>query len=66
MTQPLAGIRVIELGMFHAGPGGAAILGDLGAEVLKIEQPDRGDPGKIPEAGQLRHAGAQGRRQHLE
>jgi len=37
--QPLDGVRVIELGMFHAGPGGCAILGDLGAEVIKIEQP---------------------------
>jgi len=44
MRQPLAGIRVLELGMFHAGPGGSAILGDLGAEVIKIEQPDGGDP----------------------
>jgi len=44
MNQPLEGIRVLELGMFHAGPGGAAILGDLGAEVIKIEQPGLGDP----------------------
>ncbi len=44
MKQPLEGIRVLELGMFHAGPGGAAILGDLGAEVIKIEQPGEGDP----------------------
>lgn len=44
MNQPLEGIRVLELGMFHAGPGGAAILGDLGAEVIKIEQPGSGDP----------------------
>jgi len=44
MRQPLEGIRVLELGMFHAGPGGTAILGDLGAEVLKIEQPGVGDP----------------------
>ena len=43
MRQPLEGIRVVELGMFHAGPGGAAILGDLGAEVIKIEQPGVGD-----------------------
>lgn len=44
MKQPLEGIRVLELGMFHAGPGGSAILGDLGAEVIKIEQPGIGDP----------------------
>ena len=44
MKQPLEGIRVLELGMFHAGPGGTAILGDLGAEVIKIEQPGVGDP----------------------
>jgi len=44
MNQPLEGIRALELGMFHAGPGGAAILGDLGAEVIKIEQPESGDP----------------------
>jgi len=44
MKQPLEGIRVLELGMFHAGPGGSAILGDLGAEVIKIESPGTGDP----------------------
>lgn len=44
MRQPLEGIRIVELGMFHAGPGGSAILGDLGAEVIKIEQPGMGDP----------------------
>jgi len=36
-TGPLSGIRVIEYGVFHAGPGASAILGDLGAEVIKIE-----------------------------
>ncbi len=40
---PLEGIRVIEYGVFHAGPGCGAILGDLGAEVIKIEA-DLGDP----------------------
>jgi len=43
MRQPLEAIRVLEWGMFHAGPGGTAILGDLGAEVIKIEQPGTGD-----------------------
>ena len=41
---PLQGIRVIDCGIYHAGPGALAILGDLGAEVIKIEQPGIGDP----------------------
>jgi len=44
MLQPLQGIRVLEWAIYHAGPGGPAILGDLGAEVIKIEQPGIGDP----------------------
>lgn len=44
MKRPLEGIRVLECGVYHAGPGGPAILGDLGAEVIKIEQPGVGDP----------------------
>lgn len=44
MHQPLEGIRILEWGTFHAGPGANAILGDLGAEVIKIEQPKAGDP----------------------
>jgi len=34
---------VLECAVFHAGPGGSAILGDLGAEIIKIESPS-GDP----------------------
>lgn len=41
--MPLEGIRVVEYGVFHAGPGACAILGDLGAEVIKVEN-GRGDP----------------------
>jgi len=41
--MPLEGIRVVEFGTFHAGPGAGAILGDLGAEVIKIEEA-KGDP----------------------
>ena len=44
MHKPLEGIRVLEWGVFHAGPGGTAILSDMGAEVIKIEQPGIGDP----------------------
>ncbi len=41
--MPLEGIKILEYGVFHAGPGGTAILGDLGAEVIKIES-GFGDP----------------------
>ena len=43
--MPLEGIKIVEYGIFHAGPGAGAILGDLGAEVLKIES-GVGDPGR--------------------
>ncbi|MBI4267128.1 MAG: CoA transferase [Chloroflexi bacterium] len=40
----LDGIRVIECGVYLAGPLGAALLGDLGAEVIKVEVKGQGDP----------------------
>lgn len=40
---PLEGIKVVEYGVFHAGPGCSAILGDLGADVIKVES-GIGDP----------------------
>jgi formyl-CoA transferase len=40
---PLAGVRVIELGSFIAGPFAGRLLGDMGAEVIKVEDPGRPD-----------------------
>ncbi|MCP4875626.1 MAG: CoA transferase [Gammaproteobacteria bacterium] len=43
-SGPLAGYRVIELGQLLAGPFAGCMLGYFGAEVIKIEPPDGGDP----------------------
>jgi formyl-CoA transferase len=43
-TGPLAGLRVIEMGTLLAGPFCGQLLGDFGAEVIKIEPPGQGDP----------------------
>lgn len=43
MPGPLEGIKVVEMGLWVAGPSAAAILGDWGADVVKVEPPT-GDP----------------------
>lgn len=41
---PLAGVKVLELGTLIAGPFAARLMGEFGAEVVKIEDPKGGDP----------------------
>ena len=43
-TGPLADLRVVEMGQLLAGPFAGQLLGDLGAEVIKLESPGTGDP----------------------
>ena len=45
MSGPLAGVRLVELGVWVAGPGAGGILADWGADVVKIEPP-AGDPAR--------------------
>jgi succinate--hydroxymethylglutarate CoA-transferase len=40
---PLSGIKVIEFGQIAAGPFTGMLLGDLGADIVKVERPDSGD-----------------------
>ena len=44
---PLSDLRVIEMGTLLAGPFCGQILGDMGAEVIKVEPPNQGDPMRV-------------------
>jgi len=43
---PLAGIRVLDISTYIAAPAAAVVLGDYGADVIKVEQPGEGDPNR--------------------
>jgi crotonobetainyl-CoA:carnitine CoA-transferase CaiB-like acyl-CoA transferase len=55
MAEPLAGVRVIEFGQLLAGPYTGTLLGDFGADVIKVEAPGDGDA--MRDWGRLRHNG---------
>ncbi len=44
MAQVLNGVTVLEMGTFITGPAAGMLLADLGADVIKVEQPETGDP----------------------
>src|SRR6185369_16384615 len=46
MTMPLDGIRVIDWTIWQQGPVCSVMLGDLGADVIKVEERVGGDPGR--------------------
>ena len=52
---PLTGVRVVELGQLLAGPFTGRLLGDLGAEIIKVEAPGHPDP--IRDWGKARYEG---------
>jgi formyl-CoA transferase len=46
-TGPLKGLRLIEMGTLLAGPFCGQLMGDFGAEVIKVEPPKQGDPMRV-------------------
>lgn len=47
MSGPLEGVKVVELGVWVAGPACGGILADWGADIVKIEPPGIGDPARL-------------------
>ena len=44
MPGALEGIRVIEFANYVSGPYAGMLLGDMGADIIKVEEPTKGDP----------------------
>jgi crotonobetainyl-CoA:carnitine CoA-transferase CaiB-like acyl-CoA transferase len=51
MLKILKDVRVLEMGTFITGPAAAMVLGDLGADVIKLERPNTGDPFRAFDGG---------------
>lgn len=56
MTGALDGVRVLELSRYIAAPVAGRALGELGADVIKIEEPQRGDPMRYWQSGDRPHS----------
>lgn len=56
MTGALHGVRVLELSRYIAAPVAGKALGELGADVIKIEDPDKGDPMRYWQSGDRSHS----------
>ena len=52
VSLPLAGVKVLELGTMITAPYAAMLLGELGASVIKVENPQGGDPFRATGGGQ--------------
>src|SRR6185295_5742508 len=46
MAGPMSGVKVVEIGVWVAGPAAGGVLSDWGADVVKIEPPGIGDPAR--------------------